>query len=93
MSAEKGRPKLSRWQVRAPRLDVGRRVGWLDGYQLPPDKKQKTPWGVGQGSLGPRGFLSTNNSQCYCRGRAGACAGVDLGVGARVSVRVWAKRK
>lgn len=39
-------------------------------------RKKKDTLGVGQGSLGPRGFLSTNNSQCYCRGRAGACVGV-----------------
>lgn len=66
------------------------------GYKFHPDrgfKKKSRHFGVGQGSLGPRGFLSTNNRQCYCRGRAGACVSVGAGegVGARVSVRVWAK--
>lgn len=77
MSAEKGRRKLSRWQARFPRLDVDGRVEWLDGVPIRPRQGQtkKDTLGVGQGSLGPRGFLTTNNSQCYCRGRAGACAG------------------
>ena len=62
-------------------------VGWA---QIPPEQEEskKRHFGVGQESLGPRGFVSINNSQCYCRGRVGACGGRERGSG-RASV--WAK--